>query len=837
MIVIAVFGATKFALSVGSSAYDYHTISRLRSLAIASTKWLDGTVDLSLERSVTQVALALDEPAPDAFRNLINQQRDASDTLMDQAMAEIETFNHLPTRDVFLQQVSQARQKVAKLRSEVDAMLRVDAASRDDERAYQLPFELKSEIAGMKNAVEYLKISNQLTSSEAGVLTGIQNRAWEVREFGGRARTFYAIATLTEQPIPSKMRGYINSDTSRAQEAWDAIKNLSAATELPADIVERINAGDRIYFDQYLALLTRLDGAMAQAEGGGAPTYPVTFQQFFEQSNEALGQMSTLSKEAGAAVISYWDKRSSSALTALIINILLAAAMIAVVVAAMRIINQRVALRLKQTTETLMAVANGDLDRQVHRQENDLNEIADLASGLESFRTSLDQAKRAEQELSERSRAERAAMMAEMQTAFGAVVDAAVAGDFTQRVPETFPDAELNQLAASVNRLLMSLNDALNSTGAAIQRIAEGDLKNRFDGQFQGAFAELQRSVNETIERLSGLVTEITTTSHDVSRDAEEITSGAENLASRAEQQASSLQETAATMEEMSATIKSNADNSENAKKLASDASQRGQSGGEVVNSAVSAMNEIEASASKIADIITVIDGIAFQTNLLALNAAVEAARAGEAGKGFAVVASEVRALAQRSSDASRDIRQLIETSATQVAHGVKLVSETGGALEGIVNSIAQVEEAINAIAAASIEQATGVQEITASVTHMDTMTQENSAIADRSASNARSLGGSAGKLQSLISYFKVDGVAQEAAADQAWRAAETKKHGGRRSCRPTPGARGECWRCKRRRWRRLGRFLIPPAPTRANLSGHRSPPAVRRPELIKPPF
>ena len=787
LLTLALFAVAKFTLTVGSSAYDYNTISRLRSLSVASTDWIDGTVDLSLERSVTQVALALEEPTPDAFLQLINQQRSASDALMDKAISAIEGFDDLPTRDEFLSSVTKARREVANLRSEVDAMLRVGAAERDSQRAYDLPFELKSEIAAMKNAVELLKLSNQLTSTDAVALSGIQNRAWEVREFGGRARTFYAIATLTEQPIPSKMRGYINADSSRALDAWNAIQHISQTAELPGMISERISKGGQIYFDQYLALLKRLDGAMGTAEAGEAMAYPVTFQQFFEQSNAALGQMSTLSKEAGVAVIAYWDKRSSAALTDLVINIALALAMVAIAIASMRIVNRRVVRRLTQTSEALTAIAQGDQNRIVERQPNDLAEIASLASGLESFRSSLEQSKRAEQEMNERTRAERAAMMAEMQNAFGAVVDAAVAGDFTRRVPETFPDQELNQLAGSLNRMLSSVNGALGATEAAIKRIAEGDLQQRFEGDYTGAFAELQRSVNETIERLSGLVSEIATTSSNVSRNAEEITSGAENLASRTEQQASSLQETAATMEEMSATIKSNADNSENAKKLATDASGRGGSGGEIVKDAVSAMNEIEASASKIADIITVIDGIAFQTNLLALNAAVEAARAGEAGKGFAVVASEVRALAQRSSDASRDIRQLIETSAGQVAQGVKLVSDTGGSLEGIVNSIAQVEEAINAIAAASIEQASGVQEITASVSNMDTMTQENSAIAEKSASSARSLANSAGKLKELIAYFKIDGLQQEAAADSAWREAEAKTSTSRPELAATP--------------------------------------------------
>ncbi|MEK9971283.1 MAG: methyl-accepting chemotaxis protein, partial [Ferrovibrio sp.] len=244
-------------------------------------------------------------------------------------------------------------------------------------------------------------------------------------------------------------------------------------------------------------------------------------------------------------------------------------------------------------------------------------------------------------------------------------------------------------------------------------------------------------------------------------RDASgEISTGSQDLAQRTESQAASIEETAASMHEITATVKQNADNAQAANQLASAARQTAEKGGRIVTDAVTAMNGIEQSAQKISDIVGLIDEIAFQTNLLALNASVEAARAGEAGKGFAVVAQEVRALAQRSASASKDIKGLIQESNAQVRSGAGLVQQTGSSLDEIVNAVKKVADIVAEIAAASREQATGLDQINTAVASMDETTQRNGALVEETSAAAQALSGQAHELNELVGFFRTGAVA-----------------------------------------------------------------------------
>jgi methyl-accepting chemotaxis protein len=297
---------------------------------------------------------------------------------------------------------------------------------------------------------------------------------------------------------------------------------------------------------------------------------------------------------------------------------------------------------------------------------------------------------------------------------------------------------------------------------AAVAAAIDGDLTARLgeEGK-EGFFSALAQGMNQLIGNMADVVRTMSQAAAEVRVGADEISRGNLNLSQRTEEQASSLEETASSMEQMTSTVKNNADNAAQANQLAAAAREQAERGGKVVGSAVAAMSEINASSKKIADIIGVIDEIAFQTNLLALNAAVEAARAGEQGRGFAVVASEVRNLASRSAEAAKEIKALIQDSVGKVSDGSKLVDESGKVLGEIVTGVKKVTDVVAEIAASSREQASGIEQVNKAMTSMDSMTQQNAALVEEASAAAQALNDQATNLANLIARYRVGGVAQ----------------------------------------------------------------------------
>ncbi len=338
-----------------------------------------------------------------------------------------------------------------------------------------------------------------------------------------------------------------------------------------------------------------------------------------------------------------------------------------------------------------------------------------------------------------------------------ALVDSALAGDLSQRIDLANKQGFFERLSQGVNELVDVSERVINDTLRVLGAMAQGDLTETIDDDYQGAFGQLRHDANEVITKLTDVVGNIKSSADSVSAGSSEINQGNTNLSQRTEQQAANLEETSSGMEEMTITVQQNADNAQQANQLAINACEQAENGGKVVGTAVAAMNEINNSSKKIADIIGVIDEIAFQTNLLALNASVEAARAGEQGRGFAVVASEVRNLAGRSATAAKEIKELIEDSVDRVKEGSKFVNESGETLNEIVKSVKKVTDIIGEISASSQEQATGIQHMNRSISQMTDMTQQNVALVEQVTAASGCMSQEAEELNKQMNFFSVN--------------------------------------------------------------------------------
>lgn len=346
------------------------------------------------------------------------------------------------------------------------------------------------------------------------------------------------------------------------------------------------------------------------------------------------------------------------------------------------------------------------------------------------------------------------------------LIVAAAAGQLSERIKTDRFEGTAKVFTQSVNQLLDAVATPLTEAQVVLTALASNDLTRTLTGVYQGEFEQMKTSLNGALTNLATTIAAVRESVEAVAAGAEQITKGNEALSQRTSEQASALEETSASMEEMTSTVKQNADNAKQANQLAMAARDTADKGGAVTKRAVDAMREINLSSKKIADIITVIDEIAFQTNLLALNAAVEAARAGEHGRGFAVVAAEVRNLAQRSATAAKEIKGLINESIQRVNDGSELVNQSGKTLEEIVYAVKRVGDIIAEIAAASQEQASGIDQVNKAIMAMDEMTQQNAALVVETTSASQSMQSQAAELLRRIALFKIRGMSESEKAE-----------------------------------------------------------------------
>ena len=381
------------------------------------------------------------------------------------------------------------------------------------------------------------------------------------------------------------------------------------------------------------------------------------------------------------------------------------------------VLSRGIATPVTAMTGTMLKLADGDLTVAVDGQDRG-DEIGSMAKALQVFKDNGLKAKELE------AKAARIAAEAE----------------------------------AERQRNADALSLVVTNVGSGLSKLSGGDLTYRVNTVFAPEFEQLRADFNAAMGTLQETMKVIASNTSGIRSGSGEITQASDDLSKRTEQQAASLEETAAALDEITATVKKTAEGATHARQVVTSAKAGAESGGAVVVKAVAAMNKIQASSQKVAQIIGVIDEIAFQTNLLALNAGVEAARAGDAGKGFAVVASEVRALAQRSAEAAKEIKTLIQASTTQVAAGVDLVGQTGKALTSIVEQVTQINAVVAEIASSAQEQATGLQQVNVAVNQMDQTTQQNAAMVEQSTAASHALAREADALTRLMAQFNVGG-------------------------------------------------------------------------------
>ncbi len=721
-------------------------VQRIATLALASSPLIQ---ELQKERGISSGYIT---SGGRRFADELRSQRQATDKL-------IEAWRQDITRASNLDLPPKVKDEIALALKDFDALS--DARGRVD----------KLTLDGNQSGAIYTATINHLVLA----IEGVRDAAKDARVISA-LRTLDSVVRRKEYAGQQRAAGTVIFSASQvAGDAYLRFMDLSSKHDAQVEAFKFSATPAQTKFmsdalkGSALIEFSWMRKALALAPFDKSAIDGITAENWFKAATQYIDQLKSLEEQVIIDAFVITQNVVSEARQAFWLTMAAFLAMLAVGGTLVTVVALSITRPIGRLGAAMSELAKGNSSADVPGTERG-DEIGGMARTVTVFKDNLirnAQLEAEQKEAEKRNITEREAAMkameAEFEAAVGGIVQAAVAGDFSQRVDLEGKTGLVLSIGDQINSLCDNVGRALDDLIAMLNALAEGNLSERINAEYQGNFAVLKDNANKTAERIGAAIGEIKTSAAEVTSASAEISTSTTDLSQRTEEQAASLEETSASMEQIAATVKKNAENAQAANTSARSTQAVADRGGQVVAQAVSAMAKIEESSRKISDIIGVIDEIARQTNLLALNAAVEAARAGEAGRGFAVVASEVRSLAQRSSQAAKDIKDLITNSNDQVKDGVDLVNKAGTALTEIVASIKSVADIVSEIANASNEQATGIEQVNKALNQMDEVTQQNSALVEENAATAKTLEQQAKAMDERMATFRL--AENEAAA------------------------------------------------------------------------
>ena len=715
-------------LSAWNSWTRLAAVNRIAAVAEVSGYLFTALHNLRVDRASSYRDLLSDRQIT-VLAPLLTKTRDAEMPALKSALIALQATS-FPGKESAIAMLGPAITKLTSLHEESVPAFAMPKAARRQGLAQEFNTTANALMESLDKLSSELTRSVKLEDSFIDQLMNLKQLAWVARNSGGDASVMISNA-LGGIPIPPDAMLKYTANVSKLETAWSALEDIASGLPLPPSFGAAIDKAKREFLGRdYVDLRMKTLKALIAGEAVN-----VKVDEWATMSVDKLSSLLGVAETSLNISKEYAANQRAKALWEMWVQLGLLFVTVISAVAMLLVVSRRVTGPLRQIQGAMLKVAAGDftvvlpgLDRK--------DEIGDVANAVERFKVLADEKARTEANAAterQKIEADREAQLAHAEAAASA-----------NRAEERAKAAEV-------------LAQAVKQIGVGLRKLSDGDLTFRLIGEFPEVYQELKEDFNGTVARLQETISSLVGSTREVTSASAEISTSTTDLSQRTEEQAASLEQTSASMEEISSTVKKNSENAKQANTSAGATREVADRGGQVVAKAVEAMAKIEDSSRKISDIIGVIDEIARQTNLLALNAAVEAARAGEAGRGFAVVASEVRSLAQRSSQAAKDIKDLITNSNGQVKDGVELVNRAGTALTEIVDSIKKVAEIVADIASASAEQASGIDQVNKALTQMDEVTQQNSALVEENAATAKTLEDQASAMNERISFFRLD--------------------------------------------------------------------------------